>query len=140
MEIAKLTEETTLNAKAVEKLIEIFGEHDNSIRQVQTLLEMLTARVDTVKRLEEQMTGMAGRISMLEHQLASYNQTQSQIHNRLGSVELDAGIDNQLYHHNMGVTHDWRDEADAGINSDMIPLSQSDIRQRYEKYSTAKKR
>ena len=136
----KLTDDINLNAKAVEKLIEISVEHSNSIQRLQFLLDMIAAKLESGKAFQNTVSELTIRMQAHEDKLSVFIQEQSKLTNRIGSVELDAGIDNKLYDHNIGVVNDWHEEAGAGFNSDMIPLSEKDIKERYGKYTSFRSR
>jgi molybdopterin biosynthesis enzyme MoaB len=120
---------------AVEKLIDLIGHHDTSIENMKMIQEFHSTKLDKTNKIDL----IDDRIKTIERDLTSLSSRLRRLEARIGLVELDSTTDHQLYDHNTGVVEDWHTEAEAGINTDLIPLSKVDIIDRFQKYTDRKK-
>lgn len=121
---------------AVEKLIELIGQHESSIENMKMIQDFHSTKLDKVNKVDI----MDERIKSIESTLLSLATRIERLEARVGLVELDSTSDHQLSNHNADVVEDWRQEAEAGFNTDMIPLSTHDIMDRYQQYADRKRR
>jgi hypothetical protein len=115
---------------AVEKLIDLICQHDTSIENMKTIQEFHSNKLDKTNKIDI----IDERIKIIERELTSLSSRLGRLEARIGLVELDSTTDHQLYDHNTNVVKDWHIEAEAGINTDLIPLSKIDIKDRLQNY------
>ncbi len=116
---------------AVEKLIDLIGQHDASIENMKMIQEFHATKLDKTNKIDT----LDERLKKIERDLSLLSSRIERLEARIGLVELDSSTDHQLYNHNTGVVQDWHAEAEAGINTDLIPLSKVDITDRFQKYT-----
>jgi hypothetical protein len=127
---------------AVEKLIELIGQHDTAIENIRMIQEFHSTKLNKTDKTDK--TNKTDNADAMDDRIESMLSTLSarieRLEARIGLVELDSTTDHQLSNHNADVVHDWQQEAEAGFNTDMIPLSTHDIMDRFQKYSDRKRR
>jgi hypothetical protein len=120
---------------AVEKLIELIGHHESVLSILKTLVDFHSTKLEKLSKID----ALDARIQSLESRLVEDRERSNRMESRLGLVEIDATSDHQLDGHNQDVVRDWMMEHDAGINTDMIPFTNQDVKERYAKYLERKK-
>lgn len=123
-----------INVAALEKLIEIMGQHDSDITRINQITELMMAKQNQIDKLYNKLSSMISTINQLQDQITTQNNQIDILNKRLGIVELDSAADHNLNMHNQEVVTDWRSEHSAGFNSDLIPMTRTDIKNEFKKY------
>jgi len=127
-----MSEETgELNEEAIELVIQLVENQKDTIITLETAINVMKSKIETLQKTMESMTGLSQRVQNLE-----LNSTAVQ--NNLDFVSFDSGAMHDLDDFRHDVVSDWRQqlqEEDFVDFDEDIPLTRSEIKERAEKFN-----
>jgi flagellar biosynthesis/type III secretory pathway chaperone len=115
---------------AIERLITLNAQHESTIENLQTILQIHNDKFSRLQIIESNIDGLNKKVDNILNSLSNLTTRFCIIESRLNIVELETTTDHQLNEHKQTVVRDWKLEANAGISN----LDDAHINNKYKLY------